>query len=433
MNEYDSLIAASILEQCDGKKALTIENADIILINTCAVREKAQEKVINRATSLLYLRKKKTILIGLIGCVAQSEKEQLLNHVEIDFIIGPDSLRHLCEVPAMLDSKRSSKTVEPIVKATLSKSETYEDISIFASSAMPSIALSPSVTIQRGCNHFCSYCVVPFTRGRERSKSPESIVDEIKKWVDLGRNSVLLLGQNVNSYLYKKVDFMALLEKVLQETNIKKINFTSPHPQDFPIDLLKLIGSESRLVSHLHMPLQSGSDEILKKMKREYTQKEFLNLVEKAYLHIPGLNLTTDVIIGFSGESDKDFDETRFAMQKANFDAAFMFAYSERAHTYAKKKYEDNISEKVKKERLQKIIEEQYLRSEKKNRSWIGKNMKVLPENYARRGKEFIVSRAFNGKSVLLPYSENIQMGKEITIKVESSTSISLFAESSFQ
>lgn len=429
MNEYDSLIAASILEKSGARMVTEIASADIIVINTCAVREKAQEKIINRVRSLDYLRKKKKLLIGVIGCVAQSEKEKLLHKINLDFIIGPDSLRFLEEIPNLLQKKGPKKTDEVFLQAELSKKEKYEDIDIFKSSVLIKPILKGTVTIQRGCNNFCSFCVVPFTRGRERSKSPNSIIEEIKKWEDYGSVSVLLLGQNVNSYFYERISFAGLLEKILSDTTIKKISFTSPHPKDFPEELLRIIGSEERIISHLHLPLQSGSDNVLMRMKRDYTQKEFLSLVEKAYHYIPHLNLTTDVIVGFPDENEEDFKQTLSTMKAADFDSAFMFAYSERKHTYAQKKYIDNIPLEVKKDRLQIIIDEQYKRSKKKNEQWIGREISVIPEKYARRGEEYIISMAFNGKKVLIPSQNKFEPGTEQIVKVKASTPISLFSE----
>ncbi|HRP70974.1 MAG TPA: tRNA (N6-isopentenyl adenosine(37)-C2)-methylthiotransferase MiaB, partial [Turneriella sp.] len=352
MNEYDSLLASKILES-EATSTKDAAEADIILINTCAVRENAHQKVYNRLREFGHLHKRGA-KIGVLGCMAQNLREDLLyENLPIDFIMGPDGLRNLSTAVQHAESGEKKESF-----LNLSRTETYDDI-------VPSFEhhmrdrdnkTTAFVTIQRGCNNFCAFCVVPYTRGRERSRPMGSIVDEINKLVEHNVKSVVLLGQNVNSYAYEKARFIDLIETLLVKTTIERIYFTSPHPKDFPIDLIELMAHEPRFCNQVHLPLQAGSDATLKRMKRNYTRSDFLKIVENFRTRVEDVAISTDVIVGFPGESAGDFEETLEVMQLADFDSAFMFAYSERKGTIAKRLYPDDVPEEEKKSRIARLI-----------------------------------------------------------------------------
>ena len=383
MNEYDSLIAEKILNRNDSVKVDDPNLANLILLNTCAIRENAHEKVFNRLRSLEHLHKAGA-QVGVLGCMVQNLREDVLyQNLPIDFILGPDELRKLTQI------KNQGESAEPAAHLKLSKTELYDDI-------IPTVehhlnnsnnSITAFVTIQRGCNNFCSFCVVPYTRGRERSRSPESVVEEIKQLVKGGIKSVVLLGQNVNSYKHQTADFATLIEQILLKTKVPRVYFTSPHPKDFPDRLINLMANEERFGSQVHMPLQAGSNEVLKRMKRNYTKETFLELVDAFRSKVPHVAITTDVIVGFPGETEEQVEETRAVMKQANFDSAFMFAYSARKGTLASKLYEDNIEETEKKRRLTMIIEEQMKRSLDINNTYKNKTFAVLVEKKSRKDK----------------------------------------------
>ncbi len=425
MNVYDSMIAQNILEKNHAVCILNPEEADLILLNTCAIRENAHEKVYNRLKALAHLRKNGA-KIGVLGCMSQNLKDDLFTYnVSIDFIMGPDSLRNL---PNFLYSSPSSNSY-----LELSSSEIYDDM-------MPSSEqhlqrsknqLTAFVTIQRGCNNFCSFCVVPFTRGRERSKSREAIVIEIQNLVDAGFKSVILLGQNVNSYCYEGIQFYDLVESILEQTTIQRIYFTSPHPKDFPQKLIHLMKNNPRFCNHVHMPLQAGSDFILDKMKRNYTSAEFLDLVGYIRHMLPNVCITTDVIVGFPGETRKHFEDTLLVMQQADFDSAFMFAYSQRKQTLASKVYEDDVSEAEKKMRLQKLINQQLQRSLAKNQIYLNKDVSVLVEKHSKRSHEMLMGSLLNSKKVIFETNKSLDalLGQSVDVKIHAVTSNTLLGK----
>ena len=426
MNEYDSLIAEKILNRNDSVKVDDPNQANLILLNTCAIRENAHEKVFNRLRSLEHLHKAGA-QVGVLGCMVQNLREDVLyQNLPIDFILGPDELRKLTQI------KNQGESAEPAAHLKLSRTELYDDI-------IPTVehhlnnsknSITAFVTIQRGCNNFCSFCVVPYTRGRERSRSPESVVEEIKQLVEGGIKSVVLLGQNVNSYKHQTADFATLIEQILLKTKVPRVYFTSPHPKDFPDRLIHLMANEERFGSQVHMPLQAGSNEVLKRMKRNYTKETFLELVDAFRNKVPHVAITTDVIVGFPGETEEQLEETRAVMKQANFDSAFMFAYSARKGTLASKLYEDNIEETEKKRRLTMIIEEQMKRSLEINNTYKNKTFAVLVEKESRKDKNQVVGRIRNGKKVVFTpqFSENIEQhfGTEINVTINEATSTTL-------
>ena len=425
MNEYDSLIVQNILEKNKVVRVTQADQANMILLNTCAIRENAHEKVYNRLRSLEYLRKKGA-KIGVLGCMSQNLKEDLLyENLPIDFIVGPDSLR---ELPTYFSSSNEQTTSH----LKLSKTETYDDLTPSVEHHLSSSKnkITAFVSIQRGCDNFCSFCVVPFTRGRERSRDFEGIISEIEELSKNGFKSVVLLGQNVNSYLYQGVDFHGLTQKILKNTHIARIYFTSPHPKDFPKKLLDLMANESRFCNQIHLPLQSGSNQILEKMRRGYTRESFLRLVDIIRNKVHNVAISTDVIVGFPKETKQQFEETLSVMDEVAFDHAYMFAYSKRKGTSASKLYSDDITKDEKQRRLNIVIQQQQSRSLKKNQTYIGRSVPVLVEGYSRKSLEDFTGSLENGKKVVFkPESETKleqQLGKIVYINIHAVTSNTL-------
>jgi tRNA-2-methylthio-N6-dimethylallyladenosine synthase len=402
MNEYDSLLAAKILEE-NATRTNEPSEADIILLNTCAIRENAHQKVYNRLREFGHLHKRGA-QIGVLGCMAQNLREDLLyENLPVDFIMGPDELRKLRLVVDAGGLARQSFL-------TLSRTETYDDITPSFEHHMRDREnrVTAFVTIQRGCDNFCAFCVVPYTRGRERSRPVSSIVDEVKSLVQNGVKSVILLGQNVNSYHHEGARFIHLIEALLQRTEIQRIYFTSPHPKDFPLELIELMAREERFCNQVHIPLQAGANATLKRMKRNYTREQFLEIVYNFRSRVRDVAISTDVIVGFPGETDAEFRETLEVMELADFDSAFMFAYSERKGTIAQRLYPDDIPEAVKKARLAEVIEAQLARSLRNNRRYIGQTVSVMAEQPSRRNRNEWVGRMRNGRKVVFAPSSAV-------------------------
>lgn len=423
MNEYDSLIAKNILEKNNGIAVETPEQADVILINTCAIRENAHSKVNHRLNALSHLRKQGKS-IAVLGCLAQNETQSILEHKAVDYVFGPDSFRSLPQVFSPVQQEQKNSYIQ------LSKEETYEDLIPSANQHFFSDnnKTTAFVSIQRGCDNFCTFCVVPFTRGRERSKSPVTIVEEVQNLADAGIKSVVLLGQNVNSYHHQDTDFTTLVEMILQQTKIELIYFTSPHPKDFPKKLIDLIAQEPRLSKYLHIPLQSGSNSVLTAMRRDYTRESFLSLIDFVRSKIPNVMISTDIIVGFPNESEQDFLQTLDTMEKAQFDTAFMFAYSERKGTSAQKNLVDNVDNSIKQQRLQEVIATQLQRSKARSQKYIGQEVEVLVEGISRRNAEEFVGKMKNSRKVVFAVqdpTENL-LGKWCKVKIEKATPMTL-------
>ncbi len=425
MNEYDSLLAGKILGQ-SAQQTQSAEDADVILLNTCAIRENAHQTVYNRLKELGHLHKRGA-KIGILGCMAQNLREDLLyENLPIDFIMGPDALRNLGQI---LDGENSGTAgTAPRSYLALSRLETYDDI-------VPSFEhhmrergnkITAFVTIQRGCDNFCAFCVVPYTRGRERSRPLLSVVDEVKSLVEHGVKSVVLLGQNVNSYRHESAKFVNLIEALLAKTTIERIYFTSPHPKDFPPELIDLMAAEPRFCNQVHMPLQAGANSTLKRMKRNYTREDFLRIVENVRSRVADVAISTDVIVGFPGESDADYRETLEVMAAADFDSAFMFAYSQRRGTIAQKLYPDDVAEEVKKARLAELIDEQLKRSHRNNKRYIGQLVEAMAEQPSRRNAAEWVARMRNGRKIIFPPQMEIPAdfsGSTLSLKIASASS----------
>jgi tRNA-2-methylthio-N6-dimethylallyladenosine synthase len=377
MNEYDTELVKTILNENHYDFAEEPEDAQVIFLNTCSVRENAHEKVHQRLGLFRQLRReKKDLVLGVLGCMAQNLRKELLEkEIGVDIVAGPDSYKKL---PEMLN--RVHKTGQKELSLTLSEFETYSDVFPTRESGV-----NAWVAVMRGCDNFCTFCVVPYTRGRERSRDPRNVVEEVQKLVEDGFKQVTLLGQNVNSYKYKSYDFADLVEMVSEVSGIKRIRFTSPHPKDFPHKIIDVVANNEKVCRQIHLPLQSGNDRILEMMNRTYTQKEFLDLVTFMRERMPDLALSTDVIVGFPTERDDEYQDTLKVMREVRFDSAFMFKYSERKQTIAERKFPDDVPEEVKTERLIELVEMQRKINFEQNQPHLGKTFEVLVEGKAKK------------------------------------------------
>ena len=376
MNVSDSELVESILIKKGYKAIIDPDNADVLFVNTCSIREHAEDKVHSLLGRYNVLKSKKPdMIIGVLGCMAQSLKHDILeNKPYVDIVLGPDSYRKL---PELLNRHKINK--QSLVDTELSRYEVYDDL--FPSRKK---GINAWITIMRGCDKFCTFCIVPFTRGRERSRSIDGIVNEIKNAVKDGFTEVTLLGQNVNSYNFDGQKFHVLLENVARVPGLKRLRYTSPHPQDITIELLDIMARNDNICNSIHLPLQSGSDRILKRMNRTYTSDHFINIVRKIREILPDAGISTDIIVGFPGESEKDFSATINVMEKVNFDSAFTFKYSPRNGTKASG-YEDQINEDIKQKRLEQIISLQKSHTILRNQSYLGKIENVLIEKQSKR------------------------------------------------
>ncbi|MBT5953433.1 tRNA (N6-isopentenyl adenosine(37)-C2)-methylthiotransferase MiaB [bacterium] len=413
MNVYDTELVQTILTKNGYETVKDETSADIIMLNTCSVRDNANRKIYNRVHEIRRGREN-PVLVGILGCMATNFKTDLLDNksLKIDFIAGPDSYKHL---PRLIDEASGG---EKTFDVTLSEFETYSDID-------PTRQTGPNawIAIMRGCNNYCTFCVVPYTRGRERSRSPENIVEEVERLVAAGYKQVTLLGQNVNSYSHEDTSFTNLMDKVSQVKGIERIFFTSPHPKDFPTDLLKLMAERDNICKQIHMPLQAGSSRILKKMNRTYTKEEFLDLVDHIRDIMPDVHLSTDIILGFPTETDEEYMETEEVVKKVKFDTAFIFKYSERPNTTAERLFKDDVSEEQKKHRIIRLNAFQRDIRLEKNREKIGKEQKILVEKIgSRRDPNEIQARNEGNTVVILPSNKDISVGDLVMVKITDAT-----------
>ncbi len=403
MNEYDSELVRAILAEAGYSFVDDDTQADIIMLNTCSVRENAHRKVYGHIHQMRHRRGGKPMLIGILGCMATGLRKELLEnkHLALDFVVGPDSYKRL---PQILDritgdpSRPQNDGNDVGYDVTLSEFETYADVYPARTSGV-----NAWVAVMRGCNNFCSFCIVPFTRGRERSRSVENILDEVKKLADEGFRQVTLLGQNVNSYAHEGHDFAFLIDEVSRVKGIERIRFTSPHPKDFPESLIRVLADNPKVCKQVHLPLQAGSDRVLSVMNRNYTQADFLMLVDKLRHACPTLALSTDVIVGFPTETDAEFDDTARVMETVGFDSAFMFKYSVRPNTEASRKMKDDVPESVKTQRIVRINNLQTDISLQKNKLLVGQVQQVLIECMEKVKGGPVYGRNDANKIVLLP------------------------------
>ncbi len=409
MNEYDSELIRSILRQHQHEFTDGLADAEAVLLNTCAIRENAHQKIYHRLDELRGLKKRgRDIIVGVLGCMAQNLRQELAARAPVvDIVAGPDSYKRLPNLLAAVHEKGARG-----FDFSLSEFETYSDI---APQRVPGV--NAWVAIMRGCDNFCTFCVVPYTRGRERSRAPENIINEVHCIATEGFKQVTLLGQNVNSYRFEENDFADLMQMVAEVPGIRRVRFTSPHPKDFPRKLLRVMAENEKLCKHIHLPLQAGSDSVLERMNRTYTKHEFLDLVDEIRSLMPGVSLTTDVIAGFCGEADGDFTQTVEVMQKVEFDSAFIFKYSERKNTIAERKFSDDLPDEVKTQRVMYLNEIQREISLRRNRAEIGKVFDVLVEEPSKKNPQEWLGRTDHSKGVVF-FDESVKPGDFVRVRI---------------
>ena len=392
MNVSDTELVETLLKKEGHQKVINPDEADILFVNTCSIREHAEDKVHSLLGRYnLLKRKKPSMIIGVLGCMAQSLKHDILeNKPYVDIVLGPDSYRRLPEI-----LKRHQIDEKSAVDTQLSRYEVYDDL-------FPSRkdGVNAWVTIMRGCDKFCTFCIVPFTRGRERSRSVDGIKKEVGKAVAQGFREITLLGQNVNSYDFGGVKFPELLSTVAEVSGVKRIRYTSPHPQDINEELLKVMQKYENICNYIHLPLQAGSDRILKRMNRTYSKKHFVQLASKIREYLPGVGISTDIIVGFPGETDHDFEDTIDIMNQVNFDSAYTFKYSPRKGTKANE-YDDQINEDTKQNRLNRVISLQKSHTLLRNEEYVGNIENVLIEKQSKRSEDKWTGRTDSNKWVV--------------------------------
>ena len=417
MNVNDSEVILSILQENGYALTDSIEKADVILANTCSIRDNAEQRIWGRIDQFKIQKKRRNVIIGIVGCMAERLKDELLKAVDI--VAGPDSYRNL---PELLKAVRPDS---PQMDVMLSHEETYADISPVR---MDRNGISAFISIMRGCNNVCSYCIVPYTRGRERSRDAHTIVREAQELWENGYKEVTLLGQNVDSYQWEDINFAKLLEMVAAVNPEMRVRFSTSHPKDISDEVIYTMARHENICRHIHLPVQSGSSVMLEKMRRKYDREWYLERVEKIRSVMPDCGITTDVIAGFSGETEQDHQDTLSLIEMVVFDSAFMFAYSERPGTLASKIYPDDIPYDVKTARLNEIIALQGRMSLKSNEKEIGKVMKVLVEGPSKKNPDELCGRAGSNKMCVFP-SRGEKPGDYCEVKVTSVTSATLLCE----
>lgn len=424
MNVADSEVVAAVMKTAGYTVTDRIDDADAVFLNTCSVRENAEHKIYARLSQIDALRKKQNpdLIIGVLGCMAERVKENLLEHHHADLVAGPDAYMDLPQLIA------SAETGEKAINVTLSVEQTYKDV---IPVKLEGLHISGFLSIMRGCNKFCTYCIVPYTRGRERSREAESILREFKEMQALGYREVTLLGQSVNSYSYTDpetgvvTDFPALLELLATTAPGIRIRFTSPHPKDMTDATIAMMAKYPNICRHVHFPLQSGSNEVLKRMHRGYTKEWYLDRVRKIKELIPDCAISADIICGFCGETEEDFLETLAVMEEVPFDSAFMFKYSNRPGTLASKKMADDVPEEVKLERLARMIDLQQKLSLESNLRDVGKTFEVLIEGFSKKSRDQYYGRTSQNK-VLVFDKKDHRIGDYVTAVVDEATSATL-------
>ena len=426
MNVADSEVVAAVMQMAGYETTETLDDADAVFLNTCSVRDNAEQKIIHRLEALNAEKKKRPLIIGVLGCMAERVQQELLEQHHADLVAGPDAYLSLPDLIAQAELGHKSINVE------LSTSETYRDV---VPQRLHGQRIGGFVSIMRGCNNFCHYCIVPYTRGRERSRDVESILKEVRDLRDRGFKEVTLLGQNVNSYSGEKLEvrgerilFPELLRRVAEEAPAMRIRFTTSHPKDMSDDTLRVIAEMPNVCKHIHLPVQSGSDRILKLMNRKYTREWYLGRVEAIRRIIPDCGLSTDIFVGYHSETEEDHQLSLSLMREVGYDSAFMFKYSERPGTYASKHLPDDVPEEVKIRRLNELIALQTEISAQQNRKDEGREFDVLVEGFSKRSREQLCGRTEQNKMVVFDKGNN-HIGETVRVRIASSTSATLFGE----
>lgn len=424
MNVADSEVVASIMQMDGYAVTEKIEEADAIFVNTCSVRDNAEQKIYGRLQYFQSLkRKKRSLIIGVLGCMAERVKEILIRDHGVDLVVGPDSYMDLPNLIGAVEHGEKAINVE------LSTQETYKDVIPLK---IGGIHISGFISIMRGCNNFCTYCIVPYTRGRERSRDVESILNEARDMQQKGYKEITLLGQNVNSYLFErdneKIDFPRLLEMVAREVPGMRIRFTTSHPKDMSDETLYVIAANPNICRHIHLPAQSGSSKILKTMNRKYTREWYLDRITAIKRILPDCAISTDLFCGFHSETEDDYQETLSLMREVGYESAFMFKYSERPGTYAAKNLPDDVPEEEKIRRLQGMIDLQNQLSDASNQRDIGKTFDVLIEGFSKRSREQLFGRTGQNKVVIFD-KKNYKVGQTVPVRITHASSATLFGE----
>ena len=427
MNVADSEVVAAVLGMAGYELSEDIAQADAILLNTCSIRDNAEQKIVSRLQYLGSLRRKgarRRLIIGVIGCMAERVRDTLLDEHGVDVVAGPDAY---LDLPALFAAAEAGKKA---INVELSTTETYREV---VPTRIGPGKVSGFVSIMRGCNNFCSYCIVPYTRGRERSRPADSILREVADLRDKGYREVTLLGQNVNSYRYtaadgSEIDFPALLALVAESAPDMRVRFTTSHPKDMSDDTIATIASHANICRHIHLPVQSGSNAVLKALNRKYTREWYLGRIAAIRRMIPDCGISTDLFTGFHNESEEDFEQTLGLMREVGFDSSFMFKYSERPGTLAARTMPDNIPDEVKIERLNRMIDLQNKLSAESNRRDIGKEFEVLVEGVSKRSTEQFVGRTSQNKTCVLPRG-GYRVGDLVNVRVKDATSATLICD----
>ena len=420
MNVADSEVVASVMGMAGYEPTETLDDADAVFLNTCSVRDNAEQKIYHRLDALDAERKKRPLIIGVLGCMAERTGEDLLQHHHADLVAGPDAYLSLPDLIAQAETGHKAMNLD------LSTTETYRDVlpqRIFGA------RIGGFVSIMRGCNNFCHYCIVPYTRGRERSRDVESILKEVRDLRDRGFKEVTLLGQNVNSYRWNEQNsFPQLLRRVAEEAPQMRIRFTTSHPKDMSDETLRVIADMPNVCKHIHLPVQSGSNHILKLMNRKYTREWYLERVDAIRRIIPDCGLSTDIFVGYHDETEEDHQLSLSLMREVGYDSAFMFKYSERPGTYASKHLPDNIPEDEKIRRLNELIALQTEISAQQNKKDEGKEFDVLVESFSKRSREQLCGRTEQNKMVVFDKAGH-HIGETVHVKITGSTSATLLGK----